>query len=223
MKINRITAWAEPATKESNEQLYHLVALGLESARDEMIEKNLGLVVSLVNRFLLFVPQLQCYREDLISIGNIGLVSAVNKMAAEGVVDNANPTALISACVSNELGRKAEECNMIRVPQRSRARSKKEDNVDLNSPACKSFAEGIDGKSLNEVLAYDPRPMEELRAILDACCETDEEREIMRLREEGNVDREIAEILGIPLTTTYVMRRTLYARFLEFSGWKGEA
>jgi DNA-directed RNA polymerase specialized sigma24 family protein len=65
--------------------------------------------------------------------------------------------------------------------------------------------------------------MQDLRETLDACCEDDTDREILRLREEGYVDREIANRLGLPLTTCYVMRRTMYARFLELTGWRGEA
>jgi hypothetical protein len=65
--------------------------------------------------------------------------------------------------------------------------------------------------------------MRDLRETLEACCENETELEILRLREEGYVDREIAERLGLPLTTTYVLRRTMYARFLDLSGWKGEA
>ena len=64
--------------------------------------------------------------------------------------------------------------------------------------------------------------MIELRDLIDACCESPEDRVIVDMREKGYVDKEIAATLTLPLTTVYMMRREIYARFLEKSGMKGE-
>ena len=63
----------------------------------------------------------------------------------------------------------------------------------------------------------------ELRDLIEACCETEEERTIVRMREQGYVDREIAETLDMPLSTTYMLRRGIQERFLERSAAEDEA
>lgn len=216
-----IRLWTEPATRKSNDELYPLVVAGDAEAREQMIQSNIGLIMTEVDRFLIFLPHFQWMQDDLISHGLIGLVEAVNKMQTDGYVENANPTTLMGRCIKTNIGRAIEQAQDVRIPTRTKKR-KLSQGIEVQVP---EKVETIfdDGEEDPGRFSYDPHPMQQLRHTLDACCETDEEREIIRLREEGYVDREIAEILGLPQTTTYVMRRTLYARFLELTGWKGEA
>ncbi len=217
-----IRLWTEPATRKSNDELYPLVVAGNPNAREQMIQSNIGLIMTEVDRFLIFLPHLQWMQDDLIGYGMIGLVEAVNKIASGGEVEDANPTTFMARSIKRSVGAALEQAQDVRVPTRTKNR-KKQQGVEIQG-LVKSETIFDDGEEETaERFSYDPRPMQELRRTLDACCETHEEREIMRLREEGYVDREIAEILGLPQTTTYVMRRTLYARFLELTGWKGEA
>jgi len=73
--------------------------------------------------------------------------------------------------------------------------------------------------SIDDVLkrdgTRDPRSIVDLTDELMGCCESPAEREIVKHRQEGRSDAEIANILGIPKTTTYMMRRGIYARFLQ--------
>ena len=218
-----IRLWTEPATRKTNDELYRMVALGDEDARQHMIEANKGLVIHRVDQFLLFMPQYEHLRDDLISAGFVGLTQAVNKMASDGFVDGANPTGCMAFCIQAELGRAIEAEEPIRVPKRTRKRKEdRGETLTVPTQAEDALPDPEDEEDPIPRFTVDPRKMRELRETLDACCECDNEREILRLREEGYVDREIAEMLGLPVTTTYVMRRTLYARFLELSGWKGE-
>lgn len=216
-----IRLWVEPATRQSNDELYPLVVAGDPEVREKMIQSNIGLVMTEVNRFLIFLPQFEHSRDDLIGYGMVGLVEAVNKMSESGKVEDANPTAFMAICVRRAIGAALEKEEDVRVPMRTRNR-KKQQGVDVGLSKTETIFDDGEEESTSKYF-HDPRPMQELRLLLDACCETEDEREIMRLREEGYVDREIAGILGLPQTTTYVMRRTLYARFLELTGWKGEA
>lgn len=43
------------------------------------------------------------------------------------------------------------------------------------------------------------------------------------MREQGYVDREIAEALDMPLSTTYMLRRGIQKRFLERSAAEDKA
>lgn len=224
LNTDLIRLWVEPATRESNNALYPLVAAGDKAARDQMIEANVGMVISKVEHFLAFLPRYRHLRDDLISSGMVGLVEAVNLMASGEKVDEPNPTGLIGLRIQWAIGTNTLESDeTIRVPTRSRKRNRvPEKAISLSEEFSKTLSPA-EMKKVSKMLSYDPRRMLDLRETLDACCENEMEREILRLREEGYVDREIADILDLPLTTTYVMRRTMYARFLELSGWKGEA
>ena len=217
--------WLETATKQSNEELYPLVALGCPLAREKMILSNKGLVVFLVERFLVFTPGYRRLRDELIAAGVASLVDTVDRMAHGEEVRN--PTHLLSLYIQRSIGETIEADGAIRVPEstsrinRSRGATTGPKRVRLldvdgypeDKPSPRDF----------KSFAYDPRRMQDIRDMLAAACETETDQEIMRLREEGYVDREISEILGLPLTTVYVMRRAMYARFLEISGWKGQA
>ena len=52
-----------------------------------------------------------------------------------------------------------------------------------------------------------------MRDLLESCCESDDDRTILRMREEGYSDREIAGTIGLKHTTTYLMRKELEKRF----------
>lgn len=215
--------WTGSETVEKNNELYLKVANGDMAARDEMIRSNMGLVTWKVSQFLVFLPRLRYFNDDLVSSGMIGLVEAVNKMQAHGFIPGTKPSGLMVACIQSAIGHAVEHAADVRIPTRTRKRKEKK-GTHVKAPF-KEMTLSLNGCEEEDDLAfsYDPQPMQELRETIDACCEDDMEREIIRLREEGYVDREIGEMLSIPLTTIYVMRRTIYARFLELSGLKGEA
>lgn len=215
-----IRFWENQATRQSNDEIYPLVALGCPIARDQMIRGNVGLVIAKVDTFLKLLPGFSHLRDDMISNGFVGLVEAVNRMVNEEFVNGANPTGLMAVCIQSHFGKTIEAEQTIRVPTRTQKR-KKSKGIDLSPPA-REFSDYSE-EEMEEAFTYDPRNILDLRETLDACCETDEDRKIIEMREQGYVDREIAEVLGLPLTTTYVMRRTIYARFLALTGWKGEA
>ena len=53
----------------------------------------------------------------------------------------------------------------------------------------------------------------ELRDLLESCCESDKERTLLRMREEGCSDREIAEALDTSRTSIQALRKELEERF----------
>lgn len=68
-----------PLTKEEEEQLIERLATGDETARSLLIERNLRLVVYIARKF----ENTGIHIEDLISIGTIGLIKAVNTFNPE--------------------------------------------------------------------------------------------------------------------------------------------
>lgn len=83
--------------EEEQEQVSRLIA-GDASARDALIEHNLRLVVYIARKFE--ISTLSCSIEDLISIGTIGLIKAVNTYCPG---KNIKLATYASRCIENEI------------------------------------------------------------------------------------------------------------------------
>lgn len=195
-------------SREKNNELYSRVMAGDEQARQQMIEGNMALVGNKVNAFIRGHPQAGHLRDDLRSAGYIGLVQAVNAMDKHENPENPNPTGYLSIAIHREIKRLADGEALISVPDRTQRDARKE-NRQIKAP---TVHQGIP-KSFDDQKQDSPLEVIELRDLLDSCCESDDERTILRMREEGYSDRDIADAIGLSHTTTYMMRRELEKRF----------
>lgn len=198
---------------ETNDLLYPAVTKGDQVAVKSMIESNIPLVVSKVKSYIEQFPHVSHLYDDLMSAGFLGLVEAVNRMSSDRAVDNPHPTSYIGCWVQRRIGEIADDQGDVIASHRTQRRARKDDR---ELPKHEPLGE------CNLDIHVDPRSMIELRDQIDACCETDEDRAIMDLREKGYSDREISQQLNLPYTTTYMMRREVYSRFLSMTGMKGE-
>lgn len=204
------------ASRKDNEELYKRVVKGDKQAREEMINRNVALVVFKVDRYLDEFPMFEYLRDELLSEGFVGLCRAANRMAEGGEVTGVtNPTGLLNTWILHSIGEVIDGESSNGLSPRSVRRLRKkgvhvaesiEDDVALESKS-------------NE---HDPAALVDLRDTLTACCETEYDHAIIDLRERGFSDREIGIELDLPTTTAYMMRRELYDRFLERSGLPGE-
>jgi len=85
-----------PLEKDEEQKLLQLLAKGDESARAVLIERNLRLVVYIARKF----ENTGINIEDLISIGTIGLIKAVNTFKPE---KNIKLATYASRCIENEI------------------------------------------------------------------------------------------------------------------------
>ncbi|GAA0769044.1 RNA polymerase sporulation sigma factor SigE [Clostridium subterminale] len=85
-----------PLTKEEEEILVENLEMGDESIRSILIERNLRLVVYIARKF----ENTGVNVEDLISVGTIGLIKAVNTFAPEKKIKLATYS---SRCIENEI------------------------------------------------------------------------------------------------------------------------
>ncbi len=85
-----------PYTKEEEQQKIELLLSGKSEARCDLIEHNLRLVVYIARRFDNTGVEL----DDLISVGTIGLIKAVNTFNAE---KNIKLATYASRCIENEI------------------------------------------------------------------------------------------------------------------------
>lgn len=208
------------ADKTNNDRLYLLVVAGDSAAKEEMIISNLSLVPVKVQSYLLHFPQCEHLRDDLISQGFVAVVEAVNNMIGNEI-DEPNPTGYISQCIQYALGDLMDQEATVRVPKRTYLEHKAAGH-EIHRPEREATVGFED--VLEREARTDPRSMVDLRDELAGCCECRWDKSILRLREQGYSDADIAQQLGIPKTTAYMMRRGIYARFLERNQeYRGEA
>jgi len=222
--VNDMVATGSTASAASNDKLWPRVAAGDKAAIKEMIESNMSLAVNKVDSYIGIFPHVEHLRDDLISEGFLGVVEAVNRMAKKGpAVENPNPTGYMSWWVMKSIGI---------VVDREYANAASTGTVWNHKQSGESIPHQVTAPADLPERSIDPTALTELRDQIDSCCLTDVDRQIIRMRggdpalppsEHPNmVDREISAALGVPFTTIYMLRRAIYARFLEKSGMVGE-
>ena len=185
-----------PLSKEEEMQLLACLNEGEERARQTLIERNLRLVVYIARRF----ENTRIYIEDLISIGTIGLIKAVETYKSD---KNIKLATYASRCIENE----------ILMYLRKNTREKGE--VSLDEPLNTDW----DGNELllSDILGTESdcvsRPIEEdadRQCLEEAIAKLDErDREIIVQRfglfgVKEQTQKEVADRLGI--SQSYISR-----------------
>ena len=190
-------SFPRPLTAEEERQYLELCAKGDLDARNVLVERNLRLVAHIIKKYYTQAEE----QEDLISIGTIGLIKAVNTFVPS---KNIKLATYASRCIENE------------ILMHFRAQKKLQGEVSLTE----TLESGGDGSSLSlmDVIAVDDDMLEELDTR-DACekvrecvqtCLSPRERKIITLRyglggQAPHTQREIAAQCGI--SRSYVSRR----------------
>lgn len=94
--INGPSTLPPPLTNDEEEKLIHLLATGSKSAKEQLIERNLRLVVYIAKKF----ENTGICVEDLISIGTIGLIKSINTFKPDKKIKLATYS---SRCIENEI------------------------------------------------------------------------------------------------------------------------
>ena len=201
--INGPETLPPPLTREEEQSVLQDIRAGKPGARDPLITHNLRLVVYIAKKF----ESPGANVEDLISIGTIGLIKAVNTFSVER---NIKLATYASRCIENE----------ILMYLRKSAQLKNE--VSLDDPLNVDW----DGNelSLSDLLGSDPdvvnRGVEqeaEKQVLLEAVARLQpRERQIMELRfglhnGREHTQKEVADTLGI--SQSYISR--LEKRIIE--------
>ena len=185
-----------PLEREDEETAIRALEVGDDAARRLLIEHNLRLVVYIARRF----ENTGINIEDLISIGTIGLIKAVNTFNSSKKIKLAT---YASRCIENEILMHLRKTGSQRV------------ELSIDEPLNTDW----DGNELllSDILGTDEdevcRPLEddaEKRMLLEAVERLEgREREIIRLRFglEGSreyTQKEVADLLGI--SQSYISR-----------------
>jgi RNA polymerase sporulation-specific sigma factor len=185
-----------PLSRDREQMLLYALRDGDESARSELVEHNIRLVVYLARRF----ENTGICLEDLISIGTIGLMKAVNTFNVE---KNIKLATYASRCIENE------------ILMHLRKVGKERSEVSFDEPLNTDW----DGNELliSDVLGTEEdiveRPLQEhtSRQLLFQAmdCLSERERRIISMRFglgglEECTQKEIADVMGI--SQSYISR-----------------
>ena len=186
-----------PKPLSTSEELEALIAYenGDEEAKDKLIEHNLRLVVFIAKRY----ESNPIFMEDLISIGSIGLIKAVNTFKREKGI---KLVTYASRCIENEI--------LMHLRKKSRRKSEISFDEPLNvdydgNELLLSDIIGTDGDLVTKEFERKENERELLKALNSL---KHRERIIMQMRfgiaHEELTQKDVADILGI--SQSYISR-----------------
>ncbi|GIN19019.1 MAG TPA: RNA polymerase sporulation sigma factor SigE [Bacillus bacterium] len=185
-----------PLSREEEAILLKKLPNGDKTARSMLIERNLRLVVYIARKF----ENTGINIEDLISIGTIGLIKAVNTFNPEKKIKLAT---YASRCIENEILMYLRRNNKIR----SEVSFDEPLNIDWDgNELLLSDVLGTD----NDIITRDIEAHVDKKLLLTALQKLSQrEKQIMELRfglagEEEKTQKDVAEILGI--SQSYISR-----------------
>jgi len=202
-----VSQMPERLDTEKNAALYLRVAAGDVAAREEMIAGNMPLALTNVESFIGLFPEMAHARDDLASAAFIGLVKAVNRMAAgkgPRKRDLSAPVEFLGMWINREIRKAVEYESTIHVPERSKYRARAQGEELTVPPVVNEIPERFE---------IPPYPNElETRDLIDSCCTCDEERTFVAMRAANHTLDQIAAALGISRTSLCRMKNELKAR-----------
>ncbi|ADI27404.1 RNA polymerase sporulation sigma factor SigE [Geobacillus thermoleovorans] len=185
-----------PLTKEEEEQLIARLAAGDDTARSLLIERNLRLVVYIARKF----ENTGIHIEDLISIGTIGLIKAVNTFNPEKKIKLAT---YASRCIENEI------LMYLRRNNKVRAEVSFDEPLNIDWDGNELLLSDVLGTE-DDVITKDLEADVDRRLLLNALRQlSDREKQIMELRfglsgGEEKTQKDVADLLGI--SQSYISR-----------------
>lgn len=188
-------ALPQPLSRE--EETAALIALenGDEEARNTLIEHNLRLVVYIAKRY----ESNPIFMEDLISIGSIGLIKAVNTFKRD---KNIKLVTYASRCIENEI------LMFLRKKSRRKVEVSFDEPLNIDYDGNELLLSDIMGTD-DDIVTKEFERKENKRELLKAMnCLKERERQILQMRygieHEELTQKDIAQRLGI--SQSYISR-----------------
>ena len=184
----------------TNEELLEQLKNGVD-VKKELVEKNLGLVYTIVGSFIRSMPRLAYLHDDMLSQGFLILTTVIDAIHTRDIRTTVGR--YVADSINNKLRTWIREETSLVPPQTQIDYDN--DDAELGAPTVKTAGLIIQLKET-------PEPTELLDAIY-AACETDEDRVIVDLRRKGYKDRYIAKVLNISKTQVNDRRAAIEERY----------
>ncbi|CAG9611088.1 RNA polymerase sigma-35 factor [Bacillus rhizoplanae] len=185
-----------PLTKEEEEILLKKLPKGDETARSLLIERNLRLVVYIARKF----ENTGINIEDLISIGTIGLIKAVNTFNPEKKIKLAT---YASRCIENEI------LMHLRRNNKNRSEVSFDEPLNIDWDGNELLLSDVLGTD-EDIITKDLEATVDRHLLMKALHQlNDREKQIMELRfgldgGEEKTQKDVADMLGI--SQSYISR-----------------
>lgn len=194
--IGGSTALPPPLTKEEERRLLLLLPEGDKSARAMLIERNLRLVVYIARKF----ENTGINIEDLISIGTIGLIKAVNTFDTDRKIKLAT---YASRCIENEI------LMYLRKNNKTKSEISFDEPLNIDWDGNELLLSDVLGTEI-DIITKNLDSVVDKELLKSALSELkDREKQIMELRfglvgQEGKTQKDVADMLGI--SQSYISR-----------------
>jgi len=185
-----------PLTREEEQELLIKLPTGDEGVRATLIERNLRLVVYIARKF----ENTGIHIEDLISIGTIGLIKAVNTFNPEKKIKLAT---YASRCIENEI------LMYLRRNNKTRSEVSFDEPLNVDWDGNELLLSDILGTE-EDIITKNLEATVDKKLLLDALLTlTDREKQIMEMRfgltgQEEKTQKDVADELGI--SQSYISR-----------------
>ena len=189
-------ALPSPLSPEEEKQLISRLAEHDEKAKDELIEHNLRLVVYIAKKF----DNTNIDIEDLISVGTIGLIKAVNSFDGSKQIKMAT---YASRCIENEI------LMFLRKTSKTKSEMSLDEPLNVDWEGNVLLLSDVLGTD-SDVIYKDVESQAEKDILLSSFEElSPREKEIVKMRfglsgAEKKTQKEIADIMGI--SQSYISR-----------------
>ena len=180
---------AEPLTMKDNDVLYARVVAGDLNARNQMIEGNTALAIFRVETYLRTSPQMQYYRDDMISAALLGVCKAVDDMQARGAVKHPKPTGYITKVVDHHIAKVVDERDTIVIPHTTQKRARG-GGKPIEAPKVVS-EKALSGRTAP--IPFSTGALLEVQEELLASCRDELDQRIISMRSDGYTHEEIAK------------------------------
>ena len=186
----------EPLSKEEEEFYLVMASDGDSMAKDKLIEHNLRLVVFLAKKY----ENTNVDLEDLVSIGTIGLIKAINTYSMD---KNIKLATYASRCIDNEI------LMYLRKNKKVRTEVSFDESLSLDVDGNELHLEDILGTDA-DIVTKNIEQTTDKKIMLDEISRLNSrDKEIMLMRYglsgyEEKTQKEVAEILGI--SQSYISR-----------------
>lgn len=185
-----------PLSKDEEEELVNKLSDGDEKIRSILIERNLRLVVYIARKF----ENTGVYVEDLISVGTIGLIKAVNTFNPEKKIKLAT---YASRCIENEI------LMYLRRNSKIKAEISFYEPLNIDWDGNELLLSDILGTENDTVYNLIEDEVDKQLLVMALKSLNDREKEIVRLRFGLNgtrekTQKEVADMLGI--SQSYISR-----------------
>ena len=186
----------EPLSKEAEEFYLVMAQDGDIMAKDKLIEHNLRLVVFLAKKY----ENVKVDLEDLVSIGTIGLIKAINTYSMD---KNIKLATYASRCIDNEI------LMYLRKNKKTNSEISLEESLSYDAEGNELHLEDIIGTESDLV----PKNIEDkddkklMLEEIDKLNKRDKEIMVLRYGLDGHIEKtqkEVADILGI--SQSYISR-----------------